>query len=195
MRPESEISMNSVPEEHWDDIILGLTNLCVKYFNKIIMGHLNINSLGNKFELLSSLIGGKIEILMISETKWNATFPANQFFIQGYSTVYRLDRNDKGGWIILFVKDGIITFPLDRYYLPVGFEAFWIELNLRKKKSLIFFIYNPHNRFIKHHLKELGKAIEFYSKTYENIIVMGYLTQRFLSLIWHLSVLSITLKV
>ena len=33
------------------------------------MGHLNINSLRNKFELLSSLIGGKIEILMISETK------------------------------------------------------------------------------------------------------------------------------
>ena len=69
MRPESEISMNSVPEEHRDDIILGLTNLCGKYFNKIIMEHLNINSLRNKFELLSSLIGGKIEILMISETK------------------------------------------------------------------------------------------------------------------------------
>ena len=69
MRPESEISMNSVPEEHRDDIILGQKNLCVKYFNKIIMGHLNINSLRNKFELLSSLIGGKIEILMISETK------------------------------------------------------------------------------------------------------------------------------
>ena len=42
-------------------------------------------------------------------------------------------------------------------------------LNLRKKKWLIFCIYNPHNRYIKHHLKELGKAIEFYSKTYENI--------------------------
>ena len=69
VRPESEISMNSVPEEHRDDIILGLKNLCLKYFNKIIMGHLNINSLRNKFELLSSLIGGKIEILMISETK------------------------------------------------------------------------------------------------------------------------------
>ena len=35
LRPESEtISMNSVPEEHQDDIILGLKNLLVKYFNK-----------------------------------------------------------------------------------------------------------------------------------------------------------------
>ena len=42
-------------------------------------------------EHLSSLIGGKIDILMISETKLDATFPTNQFFIQGCLTVYRLD--------------------------------------------------------------------------------------------------------
>ena len=81
LRPESEtISMNSVPEENQDDIILGLQNLRVKYFNKIITGHLNINSIRNKFELLSSLIGGKIDILVISQTKLDTTFPANQFF-------------------------------------------------------------------------------------------------------------------
>ena len=74
------------------------------------MGHLNINSIRNKFELLSSLIGGKIDILMISEAKLDANFPMNQFFIQGYSTVYRIDRNDKGGGIMLFVKDSIIIF-------------------------------------------------------------------------------------
>ena len=76
------------------------------------MGHLNINSIRNTFELLSSLIGGKIDILMISETKLDATFPTNQLFIQRYSTVYKMDRNNKVGGIILFVKDGIITFPL-----------------------------------------------------------------------------------
>ena len=138
LRPESEtISMNSVPEENQDDIILGLQNLRVKYFNKIITGHLNINSIRNKFELLSSLIGGKIDILVISQTKLDTTFPANQFFIQGYSTVCRLDRNNKGGGIMLFVRDDIITFPLDQYSFPVGFEAFCIELKLRTKKWLM----------------------------------------------------------
>ena len=58
LRPESEmISMNSVPDEHQDEIILGLKNLRFKYSDKIIMGHLNTNSIRNKFELLSSLIG------------------------------------------------------------------------------------------------------------------------------------------
>ena len=122
--------MNSVPEEHQDDIILELKNIYIKYLNKIIMGHLNINSIRNKFELFSSLIGAKIDIFLISETKLNATFPANQFFIQGYSIVYRLDRNDKGRGIMLFVKDDFVTFSLDRYSFPVAFEAFCIELNL-----------------------------------------------------------------
>ena len=74
---------------------------------------------------------------------------------------------------MLFVKDGIITFSLDRYFFPVGFEAFYAQLNLRKKKWPIFCIYKPNNRFIKHHLKNLEKPFEFYSKTYENIIVTG----------------------
>ena len=155
------------------------------------MGHFNINSIRNKFELLSSLIGGKIDILMISLTKFDATFPTNQFFIQGYSTAHRLDRNDKGGGIILFIKDSIIMFPLDRYFFPVGSGAFCIELNPQKKKCHIFCIYNPHNRFIKDHLKELGKVIKFYSKRFENIIIMrdfnAEISEFYLasSCIWH----------
>ena len=82
---------------------------------KIIMEHLNVNSIRNKFELLSSLIGDKTVILMISETKLDATFPTNQFFIQGYSTVYRLDRNDKGGHCIKYGRIRVFTDP----YSPV----------------------------------------------------------------------------
>ena len=113
-RSEPEmISMNSVPDEHQHDIILGLKDLRAKYSNKIVAGYLDINSIRNKFELLSSLIGGTIYILMISETKLDLTFSTNQFFIQGYSTAHRMDRNDKGGEIMLFLKDDITTFPLD----------------------------------------------------------------------------------
>ena len=61
--------------------------------------------------MLSSLIGGKMDNLMISETKLDATFPRNQIILQGYSTMRKLDRNYKGGGgIMLFVKDGVTTF-------------------------------------------------------------------------------------
>ena len=50
---------------------------------------------------------------MITEKRLDATFPTNQFFIQVYSIVYRMDRNDKGREIMLFVNDGIITLCLE----------------------------------------------------------------------------------
>ena len=43
---------------------------------------------------------------MISEIKLDASFPLGQFLIEGF-TSYRLDRNDKEGGIIIFVKEDI----------------------------------------------------------------------------------------
>ena len=37
--------------------------------NKLISAHLNINSIRNKFELLSEQIKGNVDLPMISETK------------------------------------------------------------------------------------------------------------------------------
>ena len=99
---------------------------------------------------------------------------------------------------MLFVKDGIITFPLDRYSFPVGFETFCIELNLRKKKGLIFCIYTLSIDSLNIISKNWEKPLNFTRKHIFHtlyIIIMGVLMQKFLSLIWHLSVRSITLKV
>ena len=68
--------------------------LRLKNFNKLIIAHLNINSLRNKFEFLISLIDDNIDILMISETKLDQSFPTNQFMINGFSAPFCLDRND-----------------------------------------------------------------------------------------------------
>ena len=43
--------------------------------NKIITGRLNINSIRNKFDFLAQQVKGNIDILMISETKLNESFP------------------------------------------------------------------------------------------------------------------------
>ena len=63
--------------------------------NKLIFAHLNINSIRNKFELLSKQIKGNVDVLMISETKIDDSFPVGQFLIEGFCTTYRLDRNSK----------------------------------------------------------------------------------------------------
>ena len=83
-----------------------------------IIGHLNINSIRNKFEMLSMSVAQYVDILMLSETKLDSTFPSIQFLINGFSVPHRLDRNSKGGGILLYVRDKIIVLPLNRYSLP-----------------------------------------------------------------------------
>ena len=49
-------------------------NLRASYPNNIVIGHLNINSLRNKFEILSTLIADTFDIFILSETKLDNTF-------------------------------------------------------------------------------------------------------------------------
>ena len=51
----------------------------INHANKLIIVHLNINSLRNKFEFLFEFIRGKADILIISETKIDENFPLGQF--------------------------------------------------------------------------------------------------------------------
>ena len=48
-----------------------------KNLNRIIIAHLNVNSIRNKLEMLKEVVGNKIDILLISETKLEDTFPLN----------------------------------------------------------------------------------------------------------------------
>ena len=69
-------------------------SLCLKNFNKLIIAHLNINSLRKKFEFLISLIKDNLDILMISKWKLDQSLPTNQFMINDFSAPFCLDRND-----------------------------------------------------------------------------------------------------
>ena len=69
-----------------------LHNLRLKNSNRLFCAPLNINSLRNKFDLLANNVKGKIDILIISETKFDLSFPKEQFHFHGISEPYRLDR-------------------------------------------------------------------------------------------------------
>ena len=78
-----------------------------KNLNKLIIAHLNVNSLRNKLEFLKEQIQDNIDILMISETKIDASFPIGQFLLNVYSTSFRLDCNTHGGGIVFNVWEDI----------------------------------------------------------------------------------------
>ena len=50
-------------------------------------------------------IKGNIDVLFVSETKTDDSFPNGNFLIDGFSTPYRLDRNSHVGGLMLFVRE------------------------------------------------------------------------------------------
>ena len=82
-----------------------LKSLHIANLNRIIIAEININSIRNKLDALISGIRGNIDILAISETKIDDSFPARQFVIDGYTAPYRLDRNSGG--ILVYAREDI----------------------------------------------------------------------------------------
>ena len=118
-----------------DNCLNVLTSLRKDNVDRMIFAHLNINSIRNKFDNLSQLIRGKIDVLLISATKIDDSFPKGQFLIDGFSAPYRLDHNCQGGSLMLFVREDIPSNLLTSEEKPI--ESFYVELNLRNSKCLV----------------------------------------------------------
>ena len=75
------------------------------YAKNIIIGHLDINSIRNKFDTLDNIIKA-FDIFLISESKLDNTFLINQFTIGGYK-VFRRDRKRFESGLILYINENI----------------------------------------------------------------------------------------
>ena len=139
--------------------------------NKIVVGHLNVNSIRSKFNFLAHQVQGNTDILMIPETKHDESFPLGQFLLDGYSVPFRSDRDGNGGGILLFIREDI---PSKLLPMNNNIKAFFVEINLRnKKKRLLSCSYNPKKALISNHLAELSKNIDLYLTKYDQLLFLG----------------------
>ena len=60
-----------------------------------------------KIHLLAEMVTDRVDILLISETKLDSTFPKPQFYLDGYSEPHRLDRTASGGGLLLYLRSDI----------------------------------------------------------------------------------------
>ena len=148
-----------------------LQDLRIKNTDKIIIGQLNINSVRNKIGLLADMMTNKIDILLISETKIDQTFPKSQFLIQSYSEPYRLDRTANGGGILLYVRSDIPSTKLP--LIDSNIECIILEVTISKKKWLLIGTYNNNKSNIESHLLNLEKSLNHYLSSYDNVVVFG----------------------
>ena len=151
-----------------------LNNIRISNANRLIIGQLNINSLRNKIDALKTVISGKLDILVITESKLDYTFPTNQFLIDGFSVLFRLDRDSGGGGgVIIYVRGDIPCRELTSHFKPNNFEGIVFEINLRKTKWLLFGGYNPHKENIKQFLTQLTTILNHYLSKYDNYLLIG----------------------
>ena len=119
----------------------------------LIIAQLNISSLRNKFDSLVRMLCNNLDILFISDTKIDSSFPTGQFQIESYRTC-RLYIDANGGDLLLYIRENIPSTRLDSV---MSIKSFYIETNKRKKKWLIVYTYNPNKNLISNHLKEIDK--------------------------------------
>ena len=137
--------------------------------DELILGQVNINSVRNKFDSLIYMLDKNFDIFLISETKLDDSFSSAQFKIEVFTTPYRYDRNDKGGGLLLSIREDIPSHLL-QCKPQCNLESLSVEINLRKRKWFLNCWCNPHRNSFSSHLECLNRAIDEHSKTYDNFI-------------------------
>ena len=67
----------------------------------------------------------------------------SSFLIDGFSSPFRLDRNRKGGGILIYVRRDIPSKFLTKHSFANDIEGLFVEINFRKRKWLLFGTYHP----------------------------------------------------
>ena len=168
--------VNNIPANHENDAYSILNKLKLKNINRIVLAQLNINSIRNKIDMLSDLVVNKIDILLISETKLDESFPSVNFSIPGFSKPYRRDRSSHGGHgggLLLYIREDIPSKMLFSIPIPHHYELFFVEINFHKKKWLIGNIYIPCKNQVNEKLYFLSKCMDHYYTLYDNVILLG----------------------
>ena len=155
------------------DTFENLRKIRINNVDRLIIANLNINSIRNKFDQLKLLIKDNIDILVVTETKVDASFPASQFKIDGFSIPFRLDRTSNGGGIMIYVREDIPSKILNKHKFPSDIEGLFVEINLRKTKWLLFGAYRPPSQNCGYFLDSVSRALDIYLKFYDNFLLAG----------------------
>ena len=141
-----EISLNENDDSYTKEVDIKdakttISEYRIKNKDKVVLATLNINSLRNKLSSLD-IVSNNIDVMIIEETKLDASFPDGQFIVPGYKQPYRRDRDCNGGGVIVYIREDIPSKKLDSFKLD-DIEGQFFELNLRKSKWLMFAAYKP----------------------------------------------------
>ena len=154
-------------DKHSPDPRLVLENLKLKNNHRLVSGNFNINSISNKFDNLKMIIQGKIDILVITETKTDSTFPLNQF-TQNLTGLIEIEMEVV--FIYINVREDTPSRELKIHNTPEDIESIFIQINLIKTEWLFCGCYHPPRQSDQYFFENIGKILDKYSKTTNELL-------------------------
>ena len=167
-------------------------NLLAEHHKGIIMGHLNVRSLWNKFDLINTTFSGScFDIIGMSETWLSSHYGDTILDIDSYS-LYRLDRQTlnvqnnikKGGGVCLYVKKSlnVTNTHLERLCTSnTDIECQWIEIvNLNQRNIMICNAYRPPQGNVENFISYLESCLENIDFSIYDVFIMGDINIDFL---------------
>ena len=86
-----------------------------------------MNSLPNKFDQLKETVLKYVDVLVLTETKLDDSFPKVQFLVDGFSEPYRYDRNRNGGGIMIYIRDNVPSELLEKHKFHDDMKVFLLN--------------------------------------------------------------------
>ena len=102
----------------------------------------------NDIEDIRIAIADFVDILVITDSKLDQSFPEPQFFVNRFLKPFRKDRNRHGRRLLMYIKEEISQKELS-LNLPSNIEIIIIELNINMIKWLVTLL-NLMNIFLSH---------------------------------------------
>ena len=153
--------------------LVGLNSLRTHNHSNIIISHLNVNSIKNKFDDLKLIIDENVDILCIVQTKIDESFPTAQSILPGYHKPYRLDVTDKQEGLLVYIKSHLPSKPLSTHNISNDVQVIPFELNLRKEKWMFMCIDKPPKQNSQYFLENVSSIADCHSTIYDNYIFPG----------------------
>ena len=132
----------------------------------------NINSIRNKHEYIRDLRQRNlVDILFLSETKIDASFPDAQFLIDNF-TMWRADRNKFGRGVMVYIRSELAAHRKIQYEFR-EIESVGVEVTSGNEKCFFGGVYKPPSMSNEHVYADFGQTVDKIISKYDKYIFIG----------------------
>ena len=125
------------------DVLSQIISSRQKNSRNLLMMHLNINSVQNKFEELKLLVDRlKAHVIFLTETKIDSSYTNSQFNLDGFN-LYRNDRRKGGGGIMAYFSSSLKSRKLKPPRKYSTFETLIIKSKFGNNEAVVVGMYRP----------------------------------------------------